>query len=137
MNAFNRTALKIYGKVQTDVAAEYADSHTLVSMLFNGAIDNLCKAKFNFDTGDIAARGEAITKAQQILFGLRSTLDHNEGGDLARLLDSLYDYCIRRLTQAHAQGESAPVQEVKGLIGQIREAWDTIPDQGDLSQVQP
>ena len=56
MNAFNRSALKAYGHVQTDVAAEYADSHSLVSMLFNGAIDNLCKAEYNFETGNIAAR---------------------------------------------------------------------------------
>jgi len=136
MNAFNRSALKAYGHVQTDVAAEYADSHSLVSMLFNGAIDNLCKAEYNFETGNIAARGEAITKAQKILFGLRSTLDHDKGGELARLLDSLYDYCIRQLTQAHAQSQPAPVQEVKGLIGQIREAWGMMPAKGSVSQVQ-
>ena len=72
-------------------------------------------------------RSDSITKAQTILFGLRSTLDFKKGGELSRLLDSLYDYCIRQLTQAHVNNDVAPVVEVKGLIGQISSAWDSIP----------
>jgi len=134
MNAFSRSALKAYSRVQTDVVAEYADSHSLVNMLFSGVVDNLCLAEYHFETGNISGRGEAISKAQKILFGLRSTLDHGKGGELARLLDSLYDYCIRQLTQAHARSESEAIQEVKGLIDQIREAWNQMPVSGSTSQ---
>ena len=134
MNAFNRSALKAYSRVQTDVAAEYADSHSLVNMLFSGVVDNLCIAEYHFESGNIAGRGEAVSKAQKILFGLRSTLDHSKGGELARLLDSLYDYCIRQLTQAHAHSDSETIQEVKGLIDQIREAWNQMPVSGGTSQ---
>ena len=112
MNAFNRSALKAYGHVQTDVAAEYADSHSLVSMLFNGAIDNLCKAEYNFETGNIAARGEAITKAQKILFDSgrrRSRL--GRAGQTARFtLRLLYT----SLTQAHARASRPRYRKSKG-----------------------
>lgn len=133
MNALNRSALQAYSNVKTNAAAEYTDSHGLVSMLFEGVLDNLCKAAHGFENGDVAIRGDAITKAQNILFGLRSTLDHKQGGEIARLLDSLYDYCIRRLTQAHAQNESEAVQEAKVLIGQISEAWSEMPKDGRFS----
>tara|TARA_S200000501_G_scaffold351611_1_gene369642 strand:+ start:199 stop:606 length:408 start_codon:yes stop_codon:yes gene_type:complete len=133
MNALNRSALKAYSHVKTNAVAEYADSHELVGMLFEGVLDNLCKAAHGFESGDLAIRGEAITKAQNILFGLRSTLDHNQGGEIARLLDSLYDYCIRRLTQAHAQNECEAIQEAKVLIGQISEAWSEMPEVGRFS----
>ena len=129
MNALNRSALRAYSNVKTNAVAEYADSHKLVCMLFEGVLDNLCKAAHGFENGDISIRGEAITKAQHILFGLRSTLDHNQGGEIARLLDSLYDYCIRQLTQAHAHNECEHVQEVKILIGQIGEAWSEMPQE--------
>ena len=127
MNANNSSALKAYTDVQTKVAVESADQHSLVSMLFSGVVDSLIKVEQSFQSRDLKTRSENITKSQSILFGLRSTLDHDSGGELARLLDSLYDYCIRQLTRSHARNEIEPAREVKGLIKQIGEAWERVP----------
>ena len=127
MNAFNRAALKTYGRVGKEAAVEFADNHALVKMLFSGAVDSMCSAERYFNEGKIVERGSAIGKAQKILFGLRSTLDHVKGGELARNLDSLYDYCIRQLTLAHVRNDVAKVQEAKELMVQIRDAWDIMP----------
>ena len=126
MNSSINSAMQAYKAVHTDVAAEAADPHQLVSMLFHGITDRLCTVEQGFENEDLKLRGESITKAQTILFGLRSTLDFNKGGELSRLLDSLYDYCIKQLTIAHVDNDRAPVIEVKGLIGQISGAWDSI-----------
>ena len=80
MNAFNRAALKAYGRVGKEAAVEFADNHALVKMLFSGAVDSMCSAERYFNEGKIVERGSAIGKAQKILFGLRSTLDHAKGG---------------------------------------------------------
>ena len=127
MNANNSSALKAYADVQTKVAVESADQHSLVGMLFSDIIDSLIAVEKSFDSCDLEARSTYVTKAQTILFSLRSTLDHDKGGEIARLLDSLYDYCIRQLSRSHAGGEIEPVREVKGLIKQIGEAWDSMP----------
>ena len=127
MNANNSSALKAYTDVKTKVAIESADQHSLVSMLFSGIIDSLLAIENSFDSCDLEARSTYVTKAQSILFGLRSTLDHDKGGEIARLLDSLYDYCIRQLSSSHAGSDIEPIREVKGLIKQIGEAWDSIP----------
>ena len=127
MNSSINSAMQAYKEVYTEVAAETADPHKLVSMLFHGVSDRLCTAEQGFENKDLTVRSDSITKAQTILFGLRSTLDFKKGGELSRLLDSLYDYCIRQLTQAHVDNDVAPVVEVKGLIGQISSAWDSIP----------
>ena len=126
MNSSINSAMQAYKEVYTEVAADSADPHTLVSMLFSGIADRLCTAEQGFKNKDLRVRGENITKAQTILFGLRSTLDFKKGGELSRLLDSLYDYCIRQLTQAHVDNDVAPVVEVKSLIGQISSAWDSM-----------
>ena len=126
MNPSINSAMQAYKEVHTDVAAEVADPHELVGMLFHGILDRLCTAEQGFENEDLKLRSESITKAQTILFGLRSTLDFSKGGELSRLLDSLYDYCIRQLTRAHVGSDLAPVVEVKGLIGQISSAWDSI-----------
>ena len=127
MNSSINSAMQAYKEVYTEVAAETADPHKLVSMLFHGVSDRLCTAEQGFENNDLTVRSDSITKAQTILFGLRSTLDFKKGGELSRLLDSLYDYCIRQLTQAHVSNDVSPVVEVKGLIGQISSAWDSIP----------
>ena len=127
MNSSINSAMQAYKEVYTEVAAETADPHKLVSMLFHGVSDRLCTAEQGFENKDLKVRSDSITKAQTILFGLRSTLDFKKGGELSRLLDSLYDYCIRQLTQAHVSNDVSPVVEVKGLIGQISSAWDSIP----------
>ena len=127
MNSSINSAMQAYKEVYTEVAAETADPHKLVSMLFHGVSDRLCTAEQGFENKDLTVRSDSITKAQTILFGLRSTLDFKNGGELSRLLDSLYDYCIRQLTQAHVSNDVSPVVEVKGLIGQISSAWDSIP----------
>ena len=127
MNSSTNSAMQAYKEVYTEVAAETADPHKLVSMLFHGVSDRLCTAEQGFENKDLTVRSDSITKAQTILFGLRSTLDFKNGGELSRLLDSLYDYCIRQLTQAHVSNDVSPVVEVKGLIGQISSAWDSIP----------
>jgi flagellar protein FliS len=127
MNASSEPALKAYKQVQTEVATETANPHTLISMLLTAITDRLCDAERSFATNDLKQRGEQVSKAQTILFSLRSTLDFDQGGELARMLDSLYDYCIRQLSQAHIDNDVVPVLEVKGLIGQIGDAWNTIP----------
>ena len=126
MNPSINSAMQAYKEIHTDVAAEVADPHELVGMLFHGILDRLCTAEQGFENEDLKLRSESITKAQTIIFGLRSTLDFSKGGELSRLLDSLYDYCIRQLTRAHVDSDLAPVVEVKGLIGQISSAWDSV-----------
>ena len=75
--------MQAYKEVHTDVAVEDADPHKLVSMLFSGMFDRLCTAEQCFKNQDLKERSESITKAQTILFGLRSTLDFEKGGELS------------------------------------------------------
>lgn len=127
MNALSRVALSAYNQVRKEATAEFADSHELVKMLFHGVVDAMISAEGFFSSGDIQERGVAISKSQKILFGLRSTLDHEKGGELARNLDSLYDYCIRQLTVAHVSNDVDKLREARALMVQIREAWEVMP----------
>ena len=127
MNASSRAALRAYDQVRKEVAVDSANQHELVRMLFHGTVDAMISAEGFFSTGEIQERGVAISKAQKILFALRSTLDHQRGGELARNLDSVYDYCIRQLTVAHASNDIEKLIEARALMIQIREAWEVMP----------
>ena len=116
--------------------AETRDPHELVKLLFVGLTDRIALARNALEKGDREARAIAVTKAQKILFGLRDSLDFEAGGELAINLDSLYDYCLRRLTRAHAREDDEIFAEVMDLMVSIREAWQEIPTTNELAQVQ-
>jgi flagellar protein FliS len=59
---------------------------------------------------------------------LRSSLDMNAGGEIARNLEDLYDYMERRLTAANVESSVEMLDEVASLLKQIKEAWDAIGD---------
>jgi flagellar protein FliS len=98
--------------------------------------DRIASARAALSKGDREARAVAVTKAQKILFGLRDSLDFKTGGDLAENLDALYEYCLRRLTRAHASEDDEVFSEVMDLMVTIREAWNEIPTDPTLGRVQ-
>jgi flagellar protein FliS len=107
-----------------------------VKLLFIGLTDRIALARSLLNKGDREGRATAVTRAQKILFGLRDSLDFNAGGELALNLDSLYDYCLRRLSEAHAKEDDAIFAEVMELMVIIREAWKEIPTTKDLGKLQ-
>jgi len=115
---------------------ETRDPHELVKLLFIGLTDRIAMARAALAKEDREARATAVTKAQKILFGLRDSLDFESGGELALNLDGLYDYCIRRLTAAHAREDDDIFSEVMDLMVSIRDAWKEIPTTGKLARVQ-
>ncbi len=119
-------ALRQYQAIKTDADAAGASPHRLIQMLFEGALERIALARGCLARGDIGARGEAISKAIAIVGGLRDGLDLGAGGELAANLDALYDYAQRRLMEAHRGADAAMLDEVAGLLGEIKSAWDAI-----------
>jgi flagellar protein FliS len=100
----------------------------LVLMLFDGALRFLGQAQEAFASPDTGPRrieriNQSIVRAQNILVELQSTLNLEAGGDYARNLDRLYDYYLRRLLEANLKKTVQPVNEVEGLLRQLRDGW--------------
>lgn len=127
---YNQYALRHYQKMTLETQVAGSSPHELVSMLLDGVLKNLHQARGAIERGDIPLKGETLGKAIRILDNLRASLDFEKGGELADNLSALYDYMERRLLKANVDSDSAVIEEVAGLIGQIREAWQAIP--GDL-----
>jgi flagellar protein FliS len=52
-----------------------------------------------------------------------------DGGEIALNLEALYIYMTSRLVEANLKNDIKILQEVKGLINDIRESWVTIEKQ--------
>jgi flagellar protein FliS len=85
--------------------------------------------------GDIAKKSAAISKASAIILeGLRAALDDRQGGDIAKQLDALYDYMNKRLMLAHINNQTAPLEEVLGLLQELHGAWKQIGPASQTTQ---
>jgi flagellar protein FliS len=120
--------LEQYQSVNLEAQVMEADGHRLVQMLFDGAIERISAARAALEAGNLARKGELVSKAITILGGLRETLDFKAGGELAENLDVLYAYMQRKLLEAHAKNQPQGFAEVIDLLRPLAEAWRSIPE---------
>ena len=122
-----RQAISAYQKVGVDAAVEVADPHRLILLLFAGAQAAIGKARAAMQQRQIAVKGEAISKAIDIIAnGLKVSLDLEKGGEIAERLDALYDYLVLRLLRANVDNDPGALEEVAGLLEEIHSAWREI-----------
>ena len=123
----NHAAMNKYAQVGNQSTAAFANPHRLIQMLMEGALEKISKAKGYMKNGNIAKKGEHISWAVSIIEGLRVSLDHSQGGDISKNLESLYIYMNTRLTQANLNNSLEMLDEVSGLLVDIKSGWDAIP----------
>ncbi len=124
MNAF--AAMQQYQTVNNQAQAAAADPHRLIQMLMEGGLTRLAQARGAMERGQTALKGELIGKAIGIVGGLRQGLDLEQGGEIARNLDNLYDYMARRLMEANVQNDVAILEEISSLLREVKDGWDAI-----------
>ena len=120
--------LNKYKQVGTQSGVASASPHRLIQMLMEGALEKINLAKGYMQRGEIALKGSHISWAISIIDGLRMSLDKEAGGEIAQNLDDLYDYMGRRLAEANLENNEAMLNEVAGLIIEIKSAWDAVPE---------
>ncbi|EMD1657437.1 flagellar export chaperone FliS [Pluralibacter gergoviae] len=124
---YTKSGTQAYARVGVESAVMSATPHQLVAMLFEGALSAMKKASILIGMGDIAGKGQALSKAINIIAnGLQAGLDHSAGGELSTNLDGLYDYMTRRLLHANLHNDIGAIEEVSALLKPIAEAWNEI-----------
>lgn len=128
-------AASAYKAVGAQSSVDGADAHQLIVLVFDGLLQAVNAARGALTRGEVAVKGEQIQRAVRLLEeGLKGGLDMARGGELARQLRALYDYCIERLTQANLRNDGEALAEVVRLVTPVAEGWK---EMGRLRSVQP
>lgn len=116
--------LKAYKETQIKTATP----GQLIIMLYDGAIKNINIAieelKKKSRKLDIVSNG--IIKAQDIISELMVSLDFEQGGDISKNLFSIYIYMNRELLNANIKKDFNPLEAVKTMLMELRDAWNQI-----------
>ncbi|GBD42798.1 Flagellar protein FliS [bacterium HR40] len=94
-----------------------------IVMLYDAAILRVKEARAAIERGDVEGRFLSTRKAIAILEALQSCLDHDRGGEIARLLDRCYTYLILRLAEVNRRNAPALCDEILDRLGELRRAW--------------
>ncbi|KOP77731.1 flagellar biosynthesis protein FliS [Lysinibacillus sp. FJAT-14745] len=96
----------------------------LTLMLYNGCLKFLTKAKSAINNKKIEQRNYNIQRSQAIISELMSTL--NMDIDISKQMLPLYEYILRRLTEANIKNDATIVEEVEGLVTEFRDTWKEV-----------
>ncbi|APC15340.1 flagellar export chaperone FliS [Pseudomonas frederiksbergensis] len=123
-------ALRQYQKIGAQAQTSEASPHRLVQMLMEGGLDRIAQAKGAMERKDIPGKGVLISKAIDIIGGLREGLDLENKADEVGELDNLYVYMMKRLAEANIKSDPKILDEVADLLGTVKEGWDAIAAPG-------
>ena len=122
-----------YATVGLETGVTSATPHVLIVMLFDGALAAITTASLQMKAKNVAAKGQAISKAISIIDnGLRASLNKTVGGQIAISLDALYGYMSNQLLSANLNNSQETLEEVKTLLLDIKSAWLTIDEKSEL-----
>ena len=98
-----------------------------VLKLYDGSINFLKTALNKIDEEDgIPEKAKLVEKTVNIVDYLQSCLDKEKGGVIAKNLDALYDYMMVSLTEANIKNDKSKIEEIVGLLQELREGWSGI-----------
>ena len=129
-----RGSLQSYRKVSIDSSIGVASPHKVIQMMFSGALERLAQGRYAIEQNNLELKGVSLGKAISIVAGLNSSLNMEAEGDVASNLSALYDFMIRRISEANLNNDVKAIDDATDILRVIKEAWDTIPsEQHELS----
>lgn len=95
----------------------------LVVMLYDGCHRFLFQAAYAMRDGNHLEADARLTRAEAIIDELLTTLDLEQGGEIASRLQGIYVFCNRHLIEARLQRDPSMIEKVSELMGELRESW--------------
>ncbi|MDX1515711.1 MAG: flagellar export chaperone FliS [Woeseiaceae bacterium] len=122
-------AARQYRKIATQSTVDDASPHRLIQLMMQRALEKIGLAKSHIRERKVQEKGNNISDAISIINGLQASLNHSADARLSENFDALYAYMMRRLLEANLHNNTGMLDEVAGLLREIKEAWDAIADE--------
>lgn len=109
----------------------------ILLLLYEGCI-RFCKQAIEATKAkNYAEKGKFILKIQDIINELTVTLDHNQGGEISKELERLYNYMIEQITEANIKNDPKPLEIVLKLLETLHEGWKGAIDKVNKAGTEP
>ena len=107
-------------------AIETADPLKLIILCYSAAIDDLKQAKELHEKREMNEAYRKIRHVQDIITELLVGLDYERGGDIARNLNRLYNFILRRLIGINSREDASIYEHLIKILAELRNGWEGI-----------
>lgn len=105
-------------------SVNYASKEQLLLMLVDGAVKYAKIGRQAILEKDIPKSHSNLIRTQDIFYELMATLDVEQAGDWGKQLMGIYEFIVRRLTEANIKKDANIMDEVLPLIEDVRDTWN-------------
>jgi flagellar secretion chaperone FliS len=114
LNQYRKTKIETAGKLD------------LIIICYDRAIQLLTQAQEDLMEHKMVEKSFKIHNTIEIIVELRACLNMEKGGEIAKNLDALYAYIMKRLLNANITDDISAFAEGAKILSGLREAWVTI-----------
>jgi flagellar protein FliS len=100
-----------------------ADPVKLVELMYDGAVRFARQAKKAIEDGNVEAAHNHILRCYAVVAELMATLDFDQGEEIAKQLEQVYDYVLHLLKEANIQKDAALLQQAVEILEPLGESW--------------
>lgn len=129
MNAYARAAY-----VKKDL--ENLSREEIVVKLYQTLRIRMQAAIEEINDGNVGKKAEHLSRALAIVLELQSSLDMEQGGEIAVNLNDLYTYLVSDLVTANLKNDTRKIEEGLKVVEPLLEAWTEIA-KGKKSEARP
>ena len=131
MTSTGSAGIRQYQEINTQSTLADATPHRLIQLLMERALMKMGVAKGHMEREEVREKGNNLGVAISIISMLQASLNHKANARMSANFDELYGYMMRRLLEANLRNDSKIIDEVSGLLQELKSAWDAITDQVD------
>jgi flagellar protein FliS len=106
----------------------------LILTVYRGAIDNYRAAADLYKTENYQAGHEKMDKANKFVTHLYTTLDPDEGGEVADHLGKLYAFILNQTNVARATKDLGMIDDIISVLDNLRLGWTGLKEQQKKSK---
>ncbi len=107
------------------VGVQSASPERILDEVFQRIRVDCQRALTAIENDDVDTRCKQISHAIKLVDALEASLDSQLAPELCENLASLYGYVRRRLFDANAKADVAPIQEAMELIGEVHTSFQS------------
>ena len=115
-----------YRQSSIDARVAAANPHEMVRMLLDGLLEEIERTKGFVERKSYEAKGISVNKCLNIIHGLDTMLDMENGGEVAKNLSNLYDFCSRQLIKVSVENSTEALSPIIKVITHVREGWENL-----------
>lgn len=119
-------AARNYGHIDLASRIEGASPHGLVVVLYEELLKAMDAMIVAMRRRDYTQRATRQGRVLSILLGLETSLDHEQGGEIARDLSLVYRQARRLTMEGSRNNDVERVGKAREMVGEIASAWERI-----------